>query len=139
MAVRVHPPPRQSVGLSSLDLRLQTLEQLLVGRVVAEPTLSAPDQRFAFGHSRVVDIVLPTQGNRYRVLLRIVRVASLYVLDPHGRRDFLGLVNVNDRQPFECPAEGRRNTQEMPVVFCRMISVMACCFGSGLWQVAVGR
>ena len=39
---------------------LQLLKQPAVGGIVAEPFLATADQRLVLGHTRVIDVVLPT-------------------------------------------------------------------------------
>src|SRR5262245_37518882 len=56
----------------------------LVRRIVAEPLLATADQRLVLSHAGVIDVTLATQ-----------------ILGPHSDRDFLTLLNVDNRQSFD--------------------------------------
>ena len=80
---------------------LQPLEQLLVGGIVAKPLLATPDQRLIFSDTRVIDIILPTQGDGDGVLFRVGRVTFEQVIGSYRDRDLLALIHVDYGQSFD--------------------------------------
>src|SRR5690242_7393403 len=56
---------------------LQVLEQFLVRRVIAEPFLTAADQRLAASHASGIDAMRSPKSNRNRVTFGIFRITGL--------------------------------------------------------------
>jgi hypothetical protein len=91
--------PRHRVGLRAYTSPkrqrfLQLLKQPPVGSIVAEPFLATADQRLVLGHTRVIDVFLPTQGEGDGVPLWVASIAFEQVIGPHCDGDLLALIDV---------------------------------------------
>ena len=89
------------MALVSRQCSLQLFEQSLVGRVVAKPLLASADQRLGLGHTRVIDIVLPTQRNGDGMSFRVYRVAFEQIIGPDRDRDLFALIDFDYGKSFD--------------------------------------
>ena len=72
--LRSHPRKEHWRG-DAVSVFCNCLNNRLSGGIVAEPFLATADQRLVLGHTRIIDVVLPTQGEGDGVSLGVDSIA----------------------------------------------------------------